>query len=62
MTARVTGCNGRSRSKLHIRGERAGIAKTNVLNHLSWTPPPLAGTMLFVRDRRTMPAFELGVK
>jgi outer membrane protein assembly factor BamB len=38
------------------------LAKTNVLNHLSWTPPTLAGTMLFVRDRRTMAAFELGVK
>ncbi len=36
------------------------LAKANVLNHLSWTPPTLAGTMLFVRDRRTMAAFELG--
>ena len=35
------------------------LARANVLEHLSWTPPTLAGTTLFVRDRRTMTAFDL---
>ena len=36
------------------------LAKAPILDHLSWTPPTLAGTRLFVRDRKTMAAFELG--
>jgi outer membrane protein assembly factor BamB len=36
------------------------LARVNVLDHLSWTPPTLSGTKLFVRDRKTIAAFELG--
>jgi outer membrane protein assembly factor BamB len=36
------------------------LARAPILQHLSWTPPTLAGTTLYVRDRRTMAAFELG--
>ena len=36
------------------------LARASVLEHLSWTPPTLAGTQLFVRDRKTIAAFELG--
>jgi hypothetical protein len=36
------------------------LARAPVLQHLSWTPPTLAGTKLFVRDRRVIAAFELG--
>jgi outer membrane protein assembly factor BamB len=36
------------------------LARANVLNHLAWTPPTLVGTTLFVRDRKTMAAFDLG--
>jgi hypothetical protein len=36
------------------------LARAPVLEHLSWTPPTLAGTELFVRDRKTIAAFELG--
>lgn len=36
------------------------LARATVLNHVSWTPPTLAGTTLYVRDRRTMAAFNLG--
>jgi outer membrane protein assembly factor BamB len=37
------------------------LARASVLNHLSWTPPTLAGTRLYVRDRKTMSVFELGM-
>jgi outer membrane protein assembly factor BamB len=36
------------------------LAKASILDHLSWTPPSLSGTRLFVRDRKTMAAYELG--
>lgn len=36
------------------------LAKAEVLKSISWTPPTLAGTTLYVRDRRTLAAFELG--
>jgi outer membrane protein assembly factor BamB len=36
------------------------LAKAPVLDHLAWTPPTLSGTRLFVRDRKTIAAFELG--
>lgn len=36
------------------------LAKASILNHLSWTPPTLVGTRLYVRDRKTIAAFELG--
>jgi outer membrane protein assembly factor BamB len=35
------------------------LARANVMNHLAWTPPTLVGTTLFVRDRKTMAAFDL---
>jgi outer membrane protein assembly factor BamB len=36
------------------------LAKAPILNHLAWTPPTLSGTRLYVRDRKTIAAFELG--
>ena len=36
------------------------LARANVLTHLAWTPPTLVGTALYVRDRQTMSAFDLG--
>jgi outer membrane protein assembly factor BamB len=36
------------------------LARAAVLQHLSWTPPTLAGTTLYVRDRQTIAAFNLG--
>jgi hypothetical protein len=36
------------------------LARAPVLEHLSWTPPTLAGTTLYVRDRKTIAAFALG--
>ena len=36
------------------------LARADILEHLSWTPPTLAGTTLYVRDRRTIAAFNLG--
>jgi outer membrane protein assembly factor BamB len=36
------------------------LARANVLTNLAWTPPTLVGTSLFVRDRKTMAAFDLG--
>lgn len=36
------------------------LARAPILDHLAWTPPALSGTRLFVRDRKTMAAFELG--
>ena len=35
------------------------ISKTNLLTHLSWTPPSLAGTRLYIRDRKTIMALDL---
>ena len=34
-------------------------AKAPVLTNLSWTPPVLVGTKLYVRDRRSMAALDL---
>jgi hypothetical protein len=31
-----------------------------MMTRLSWTPPVLVGTRLYLRDRRTMMAVELG--
>jgi len=36
------------------------LARANVLSNLAWTPPTLVGTSLYVRDRHTMAAFDLG--
>ena len=38
------------------------LAQTSLLQHLSWTPPTLSGTKLYVRDRRTMIALDLAAK
>jgi outer membrane protein assembly factor BamB len=35
------------------------LARASVLKHLAWTPPTLVGTMLYVRDRQTISAFDL---
>jgi hypothetical protein len=32
-----------------------------LMTSLSWTPPALVGTKLYIRDRRNMTAVELGV-
>jgi outer membrane protein assembly factor BamB len=36
------------------------LVRANVLTNLAWTPPTLVGTSLYVRDRKTMAAFDLG--
>jgi len=36
------------------------LARASVLTNLAWTPPTLVGTSLYVRDRQTMAAFDLG--
>jgi len=36
------------------------LARAELLANVSWTPPTLAGTKLYVRDRKTIAAFELG--
>jgi outer membrane protein assembly factor BamB len=36
------------------------LARAQVLDHLSWTPPTLSGTILYVRDRKIIAAFNLG--
>jgi outer membrane protein assembly factor BamB len=36
------------------------IAKAPVLSNVAWTPPSLVGTRLYLRDRRSMMAVELG--
>ena len=36
------------------------IAKSELLTNLSWTPPVLVGTTLYLRDRKTIMAVELG--
>lgn len=35
------------------------LARAEVLTRNAWTPPTLAGTRLFIRDRRTIRAFDL---
>ena len=35
-------------------------AKAPLLTRLSWTPPVLVGTRLYIRDRKTMMALDLG--
>jgi outer membrane protein assembly factor BamB len=35
-------------------------AQAPLLSHLSWTPPVLVGTRLYLRDRRDMMAVDLG--
>jgi outer membrane protein assembly factor BamB len=35
-------------------------AKAALLSHLSWTPPALVGTRVFLRDRHTLMAVDLG--
>jgi outer membrane protein assembly factor BamB len=36
------------------------LARAEVLKNRAWTPPTLVGTTLYVRDRHTLSAFELG--
>jgi outer membrane protein assembly factor BamB len=36
------------------------LAKAPILDHLSWTPPTLVGTRLYVRDRKNIASYELG--
>ena len=36
------------------------LARAEVLDNRAWTPPTLAGTKLYVRDRQTLAAFERG--
>jgi outer membrane protein assembly factor BamB len=36
------------------------VAKSKLLENLSWTPPVLVGTKLYLRDRKTIMAVELG--
>jgi hypothetical protein len=35
-------------------------AKSKLLENLAWTPPVLVGTKLYLRDRKTIMAVELG--
>jgi len=36
------------------------LAKAPILQNLAWTPPTLVGTRLYVRDRKTLAAYDLG--
>lgn len=36
------------------------LARASVLENVAWTPPTLAGTTLYVRDRKNIAAFNLG--
>jgi len=36
------------------------LARASVLQNLAWTPPTLAGTTLYLRDRKTIAAYNLG--
>ena len=36
------------------------VSKAELMTSLSWTPPTLVGTRLYLRDRRTMMALDLG--
>jgi len=35
-------------------------AQAELLTHLSWTPPVLVGTRVYLRDRRNLMAVDLG--
>lgn len=35
------------------------LARAQILEHLAWTPPTLAGRTLYVRDRKTIAAYDL---
>ena len=35
------------------------LSKAQVLQSIAWTPPTLVGTHLYIRDRRTIEAFDL---
>ena len=36
------------------------LARAPILENLAWTPPTLVGTTLYVRDRKTIAAYDLG--
>ena len=36
------------------------VAKSKLLPPISWTPPVLVGTKLYLRDRKSIMAVELG--
>jgi outer membrane protein assembly factor BamB len=36
------------------------LAKASVMQSIAWTPPTLVGTRLYLRDRKTIAAYELG--
>jgi outer membrane protein assembly factor BamB len=36
------------------------LARAQILEHRAWTPPTLVGTTLYVRDRKTIAAYNLG--
>jgi hypothetical protein len=36
------------------------LSRAEALANVAWTPPTLAGTTLYVRDRKTIAAFALG--
>lgn len=36
------------------------LARASILENRAWTPPTLVGTTLYVRDRKTIAAYELG--
>jgi outer membrane protein assembly factor BamB len=36
------------------------LSRAHILEHLSWTPPTLVGTKLYVRDRKVVAALDLG--
>ena len=38
------------------------LAKAQILESIAWTPPTLAGTTLYVRDRKTLAVYDLGAK
>jgi outer membrane protein assembly factor BamB len=38
------------------------LSKASVLQRIAWTPPTLAGTRLYIRDRKTIVVFDLGRK
>jgi hypothetical protein len=36
------------------------LSKASVLQSIAWTPPTLVGTRLYLRDRKTIAAYDLG--
>jgi hypothetical protein len=36
------------------------LAKASVLQNIAWTPPTLVGTRLYLRDRKTIAAYDPG--